>query len=172
MCFSRPELPHQSLGFAFQTPHYQVATPRLGDPMTNKPDGKRWGWPRPWVLSLFAILTVIGIVVAVWRANRGPEIVGVWKGTDANGHEHYFKFRKDGTLVYWDRDRQRDGNFAERPEFQGSYSAVDSQTVSAIDSGWPAQPLGRLTLVSPNELKQEGGHAMRDHLVYERVAAK
>jgi hypothetical protein len=142
------------------------------DPMTDKLDGTRRARPGRWVLSLFAILIVVGIVVAFWRANRGPEIVGVWKGTDAHGHEHYFKFRKDGTLEYWDRDRQHDGSFADRPHFQGSYSAADSQTVSVIDSGWPAHPLGRLTLVSPNELKQEGGPAMRENLVYERFAAK
>jgi hypothetical protein len=141
-------------------------------PMTDEPDGKRWEQPGRSIVSLIAILALAGAVIAFWWANRGPQVVGAWKGTDASGHEHYFEFRKDGSLVYWDRERQHDGTFNERPHFWGSYNTIDPNTVSATDAGWPADPLGRFTLVTLDRLEQEGGHSVRDHLVYERVAIK
>jgi hypothetical protein len=102
-----------------------------------------------------------------------PSVVGVWKATDQYGHEHYFEFHKDGSLVWWDRDRDpsHEGGFNERPHFRGTYTREGGKVV-ATASGFPPQPLGVLTFVSENELKQHGGHAMRDGVVYRRVAGE
>src|SRR4051794_38922724 len=96
--------------------------------MADKPDGKRWELSGRWIGSLTAIILILAIGFALWWSSRGPSVVGVWKGTDASaGHEHYFEFHKDGTLVFWDRDRKYDGTFSERPRFRGTYSVVDPQ---------------------------------------------
>jgi hypothetical protein len=138
--------------------------------MTDRPDGKRWGCRQDGRRSvpLIVIILVLAFgLIAFWWASLGPPIVGVWKETDTYGHEHYFEFRKDGSLTYWDCERQHGGSFTEGPRFRGSYITVDRRTVSATTvGGWPAKYLGRLKLVSENELRQEGGFAMRDKLVY------
>ena len=154
----------------------------------SKPDAKQRRQTAAWILALIFIAAVAGIA-ATWWTNRGPDVVGLWKGTDSHGHEHYFQFHKDGSLHFWDRERQSDGGFTETDHRRGSYSAVDGQTISAVMSdGLPPQQnapkmraygeqqvpsLGRLTLVSPDELRQDDGGIdyLRHQLVYRRVAA-
>jgi hypothetical protein len=119
-----------------------------------------------------AIALAFGLIY-FQRASSQPSVVGVWKGTDQYGHEHYFEFHKDGTLTWWDRDRSHDGSFQDRGPFSGSYKYEDRMTVAAKSNGWPPQPLGTLALVSENELKQDdSGHAARKNLVYRRVAGE
>jgi hypothetical protein len=111
-----------------------------------------------------------GLACSAW-SHGGPSVVGVWKATDEHGHEHYWEFHKDGTLDYWDRTRAEGDKFKESPRFKGTYSAVDGKTVAAKKAGYLPEPLGKLTLVSENELKQDGnGEAARHTLVYRRVA--
>jgi len=90
------------------------------------------------------------------------------------GNEHFFEFHKNGTLTYWDRDRRSDdGGFTKRGPFHGIYRHKDRTSVTAESGDFIiSQPLGILTLISENELKQEGGHTMRDHLVYRRSPTK
>ena len=107
-----------------------------------------------------AIALAFGLIYFLWSHSQSS-LVGVWKNTDEYGHEHYFKFHKDGTLTWWDRDRLHDGRFKERGPFRGSYKCEDRKTIVAKSAGWLPQPLGTLTLVSENELKQDdSGHAM------------
>lgn len=122
-------------------------------------------------LALAAGLTV-GIVFLLW-ARSGSAVVGVWKGTDEFRHEHFFEFHDDGTLTWWDRDREHDGTFTERGPFKGFYKFKDRHTIVAETGGFLSQPLGTLTLISAHELRQDdGGHAMRHGLVYSKVVAE
>jgi hypothetical protein len=114
------------------------------------------------------VTLTLGIFYILW-AQSGPDVVGIWKGVDEYRHEHYFEFHADGTLTWWDKDRAHDGTFTTRGPFKGFYRRKDRETIVAETHGLFAPPLGTLTLISANELKQDGGHAMRDHLVYQRV---
>jgi hypothetical protein len=46
-----------------------------------------------------ATALAFGLVYFLW-AHSHPSVVGVWKGTDQYGHEHYYEFHKDGTLTW------------------------------------------------------------------------
>jgi hypothetical protein len=118
-----------------------------------------------------SVALALGLIYFL-RSHFNPSVVGVWKATDQYGHEHYFELRRDGALTWWDRDRSSDGGFTERPHFRGSYRCEGRKTIAATANGWPPEPLGALALVSENELRQEGGHAMRHNLVYRRVAGE
>ena len=118
-----------------------------------------------------AIALAFGLIYFLW-AHSQSSVVGVWKGTDEYGHEYYFEFHKDGTLTWWDRDRSHDGSFKKRGPFRGSYRCEDRKTIEAKSAGWPSDSLGTLTLISEDELKQKGGHAMRNNLLYRRVAGE
>ena len=123
-------------------------------------------------LSAALVAFAIGLLWFIWTYS-GPAIVGEWKGTDEYGNEHYFEFHKDGKLTFWDLDRQsNDSGFTKRGPFRGIYRRRDRTSVTAESGDFISQPLGILTLVSENELKQEGGHTMRDHLVYRRSPTK
>jgi hypothetical protein len=143
-----------------------------------------------WILSVVFIVAVAGIAAA-WWTHGGPDVVGLWKGIDSHGHEHYFRFSKDGSLYYWDRERERDGSFTETDHRHGSYSTVDSRTIAVFSDGLAPQqngpkmrayadiqvqaaPLGRLTLVTPDQLQQDdsGADYLRRQVDYRRVAAK
>jgi hypothetical protein len=123
-------------------------------------------------------ITVVGSVALTLCAfcllwtRSGPAVVGVWKGTDEYRQEHFFEFHEDRTLTWWDRDRAQDGTVTTRGPFKGFYRRKDGNTVAAETGGFPSQPLGILTLISANELRQNGGHTMRDGLVYRRVVAE
>lgn len=122
--------------------------------------------------ALLVFALACGLLCFLW-ANFRPSVVGVWKGTDEYGHEHYFEFHKDGSLAFWDRDRSHDGSFKERGPFRGSYKYQDRKTVVARTAGFPSDVIGILTFVAENELKQnDSGYAMRRNLVYRRVAGK
>lgn len=122
--------------------------------------------------ALLALALTSGILYFLWTHSR-PCVVGVWKGTDEYGHEHYYEFHKDGTLTYWDRDRSHDGRFQERGPFRGSYKYRDRKTVEARSVGFPSDTIGVLTFISDNELKQNySGHTMRRNLVYRKAAGK
>ena len=119
--------------------------------------------------ALLVFALACGLLYFLW-ANPRPSVLGVWKGTDEYGHEHYFEFHKDGTVTFWDRDRSPDGSFKERGPFRGSYKYHDRKTVEARTVGFPSDVIGILTLVSETEMKQnDSGHAMRRNLVYRRV---
>jgi hypothetical protein len=121
-------------------------------------------------LVVFALIVLFAGSAAYFGwSSLQPSIVGVWKGVDEYGHEHYFEFRRDGTLVWWDRDRTDKETFTERPRFSGSYRYENRRTILATSDGFPPQPLGILTLVSEDELQQSGCHAARDTLLYTRV---
>jgi hypothetical protein len=124
----------------------------------------------------FAAVLALGIIyflsVHSGAPHPGAAVVGVWMGIDEYRHEHYFEFHEDGTLTWWDRDRAHDGSFSQRGPFKGRYKRTGN-TVVAETGGFPLQPLGTLTLISANELKQDGiGHTMRHFLVYRRVDPK
>jgi hypothetical protein len=113
-------------------------------------------------------------------AHSYPSMVGVWKGTDEYGHEHYYDFHKDGTLTWWDRDRHHDGSFEQRGPFRGWYKFEDRRTIVATQGDWAPPPLGMLapslgtlTMASENLLKQDDyGPAMRKNLVYRRITSE
>jgi len=123
------------------------------------------------VTVALGVTLTLGIFYILWERS-GPAVVGIWKSTDEFRHEHFFEFHGDGTVTWWDRDRAHDGTFTTRGPFNGFYRQKDRDTVVAETGGFPSQPLGILTLISANELKQNGGHTMRDHLVYRRVIAE
>jgi len=151
------------------------------------PDRRQRRWRGALILTLIFTVAALGII-AVWWTNRGPDVVGLWKGKDTHGHEHYFRFYKEGSLHYWDRERQADGSFTETDHRRGTYSTVDDRTISAVMSEGPAPgeispkprtyadpqagSLGRLTLISPGELKQNDGgfDYLRHQVTYHRVA--
>jgi hypothetical protein len=121
-------------------------------------------------LALFIILA-LGVVFWLWAHSR-PSLDGVWKGTDQYGHEHYIEFHRDGGLTYWSRLREDDG-FKEGAHFRGSYRWEGRQTVALRKEGLLPESLGKLTMTSENELKQDNnGETMRHGLVYQRVVGE
>ncbi len=123
------------------------------------------------VLVGLILAVAFGILVFLW-AYQKPSVMGVWEGTDEFGHEHFFEFHPDGTLSWWDRDRSAEGSFTERPHFRGVYRWQDRKTVVTQTGGVPSEPLGTLTVLSEDQLKQSGGHSLRHNLVYRRIAGR
>jgi hypothetical protein len=101
------------------------------------------------------------------RDRWNSAVVGTWKGTDEFGHEHYFEFLEDGTLICWDMDRtMEDGVFTKRGPFKGFYKRGRNGQLELSDG---FQSLGVLT-GGRNELTQDdSGHTMRKRLTYRKV---
>ncbi len=149
---------------------------------TSHPDVK----PRRWIwVAIVGMLLVaaLGIFATRWIGG-GPNVTGTWKGVDTHGHEHYFQFSNDGSCRWWDRDRRPDGSFDEGEHRRGSYNAIDNERIAIMSGGsqtskmrvyadQQARPMGTLTLVSPDELKQDNtGDFPRHRLTYHRESAK
>jgi hypothetical protein len=119
---------------------------------------------------IFVLGCVLFGTMSCSRENPAQSIVGVWKGTDEFGHEHFFEFHKDGSLSWWNVIHSNaDETFVKSPTFPGTYERKNGR-ILAKSKGIPPQSLGRLTLVSINELKQDAtGHALRMNLAYNRV---
>ena len=94
-------------------------------------------------------------------------VVGTWKGTDEYGHEHFFTFKRDGTMTWWDMDRSLDdGSFTKRGPFSGYYKRERDGRLTLTDG---FQSIGILT-GGENELQQDdSGHALRKRLIYKKV---
>lgn len=114
------------------------------------------------------IALVFGLAYFQWASSQ-PSVVGVWKATDEHGNEYYWEFHEDGTLISWDRNRESDGSFTKSSLARGSFNYENRKTVTTKTNGWLPESMGTLTLVSENELKQDGGWIMRKNLVYRRV---
>jgi len=115
------------------------------------------------------LLTACGLVYLLWIRGH-PSVVGTWKGTNqfAGGEEHFYKFNGDGTFEFW--SRWGDG----KPEtpVKGSYSFNAGKTVIAKTGGFPPQLVGRLTLISKDELEQSNGFNRATGVVFRRAADK
>jgi hypothetical protein len=99
-------------------------------------------------------------------------VVGVWKATGQDGSEHYIEFYEDGSLTWWDRERDpsRGDGFNKKGPFKGSYRWKGRMVFITQDPA--AGFIGELMLVSDGELEATGEHAMRAGLVFRRVAVE
>jgi hypothetical protein len=115
------------------------------------------------------LLTACGLVYFLWIRGH-PSVVGTWKGTNqfAGGGEHFYKFNGDGTFEFWSRW----GDGKPSTPVKGTYSFRDRKTIDASSGGFPPQPVGRLTLVSKDELEQFDGFNRARGVVFRRVADK
>ena len=69
------------------------------------------------------------------------------------------------------REVRADPNLATTPFIMITAESKTENVIAAKKAGGPPEPLGKLTLVSENELKQDGnGETMRHNLVYRRAA--
>lgn len=117
----------------------------------------------PWIAMVGVLLLS---TLSCSRDHSNSAIVGMWKGTDEYGHEHYYEFSQDGKLVWWDMDRQEDGSFTKRGPFHGRYGR-DSQGRLELSDGF--QSLGVLTGGGKQLKQDDAGHALRRRLIYQKV---
>lgn len=122
---------------------------------------------------LVAVLTLAltSIVLFYFMFLRiDTSLVGVWKGTDEYGHEHYYEFFDDGKLSWWDRDRSHDGTFTLRGPFKGFYKKESADVFIAHSYPILAPSLGKITKLGPDKIQQDdSGNSSRHNLVYQRV---
>jgi hypothetical protein len=121
------------------------------------------------VTAILVTVVACGLVFFMWM--RGlPSVVGTWKGTDQFGDrtEHFYKFNGDGTFEFW--SRWTDGTLS--APAKGSYSFNAGKTVIAKTGGFPPQLVGRLTLISKDELEQSNGFNRATGVVFRRAADK
>lgn len=116
-------------------------------------------------------LALMSIVLFYFMFLRfDTSLVGVWKGTDEYGHEHYYEFFDDGRLSWWDRDRSHDGTFTLRGPFNGYYRKESANVFVANSYFLLAPTLGKITKLGPDKIQQDNsGNFSRYNLVYQRV---
>lgn len=106
-------------------------------------------------------------VASCSRENSKSAIVGTWKGTDEYGHEHFFDFKQDGALTWWDMDRAlENGSFTKRGPFRGYWSRNGNGAIELTDG---FQSLGVLTGGGKELQQDDSGHAMRRRLIYKKI---
>jgi hypothetical protein len=122
------------------------------------------------VVAIFTLGLAAVVLFYFMFLRLDTALVGTWKGTDEFGHEHYYEFFEDGTLTWWDRDRSHDGTFTLRGPFKGYYKKESTNIFIAKSYPILAPPLGRITKLGPDKIKQDDtGVFSRHNLVFQRV---
>lgn len=126
------------------------------------------------IYALFVAIFTLSLAAAVLLYfiffRMDTALVGIWKGTDQYGHEHYYEFFEDGTLTWWDRDRSHDGTFTLRGPFKGYYKNESTNVYIAKSYPILSPTLGKITKLGPDKIQQDdSGNISRHNLLYQRV---
>lgn len=123
------------------------------------------------VLITFLVTLTVGSIVIGYRFFASPNpLVGVWKATDEFGGQHFYEFREDGKLVWWDIDHSgSNGELTKRGPFHGIYY-YENGAIVAKAAGLFGSRVGTLRWQSKDVLQQDSdGHIIRQNLTYTRV---
>ncbi len=135
------------------------------DPPRLRPHRSHWGLF--YLSALGAAIMLAGFIWwFFWSSNP---LIGVWKGTDIYGGEHYYEFHEGRRVVWWDIERTSlDSPPEKRGPFEGIYY-YEQDKIIAKGHGLLAPRVGVLRWQGPNELKQDEGYLIRQYLSYRRV---
>jgi hypothetical protein len=122
------------------------------------------------VVAIFTVGLAAAVLLYFTFFRMDTALVGIWKGTDQYGHEHYYEFFDDGSLTWWDRDRSQDGTFTLRGPFKGYYEKETTNIFVAKSYLILSSPLGKITKLGPDKIQQDNsGNISRYNLIYQRV---